>query len=328
MYFIDRATITVQSGSGGNGIVSFRREKYVSKGGPDGGDGGDGGNVILKANSQMSTLRDLPRKPIYNAANGENGKGKKKYGAKGKDIIIELPLGTLVIDNESKDVLADIVNPNDRFVILHGGKGGKGNVHFKSSVNRVPQKATPGKKGYQKVIDLELKIIADVGFVGFPNAGKSTLLSALSNAKPKIADYPFTTLIPNVGIHEDIDGIKISFADIPGIVENAHKGKGLGLDFLRHISRTRILLFVLDASSDNLHKDYRTLINEIKEYDRSLYNKRKLIALNKIDLVDEIPDENFQEDVIIISALKNINIDKLKERLKKILLDIIGKGGL
>ena len=326
MYFIDQAKITVISGNGGDGAVSFRREKYVPRGGPDGGDGGDGGDVIIQADVQMSTLRDLTNQRIYRAGHGEPGRGKKQHGARGKDVVIKVPLGTEIVNGETDEMLADVVNPQDKIILLPGGKGGRGNTRFKSSTNQVPLQFTPGKPGMRLELKLELKLIADVGFIGFPNAGKSTLLSTISSAQPKIADYPFTTLTPNIGIYRDITGLTISFADIPGIVENAHQGKGLGLEFLRHISRTRILMFVIDASGDNIMQDYHILVNEIVNYSQDLYNKSKIVVLNKIDKIDNLPEFNIDEDLVCISALYQTNIEELLEMVKNKYLEIIGKG--
>lgn len=322
MHFIDLTYINIKSGNGGNGCVSFRREKYVSKGGPDGGDGGKGGNIIAIADSKLSTLKDIQYKRNYFALNGGNGKGKKKHGANGKNTFLKLPLGTSIYNKETGDLLSDVTEINKEYLLLKGGIGGKGNVHFKSSVNQVPLKATDGKIGEKLGIKLELKLIADIGLVGFPNAGKSTLLKAISKADVKVAEYPFTTLTPNIGIYQEIDGFKITISDIPGIIEKAHLGKGLGLEFLRHISRTRILLFVLDSTSKNIYKDYHILLNELSKYDKNLIKKKRIIAVNKIDLIKKKINMDFDTIFVPISAFYKENIENLMKELKKICLEI------
>ncbi|MBN1150087.1 GTPase ObgE [candidate division WOR-3 bacterium] len=327
MQFIDKAIVEISSGKGGNGIASFRREKYVPRGGPDGGDGGKGGDVIIEGDAKMSTLRDFKYKKYLKAGDGIEGKKRKQHGADGKDLIIKVPLGTLVKTLPGEELICDVVNPQDRFLILKGGRGGLGNTNFKSSTNQVPFEFTRGKPGATMKISLELNLIADVGFIGFPNAGKSTLLSALSSAKPKIANYPFTTLIPNLGIYEDLRGFRISFADIPGIVKDAHLGKGLGLEFLRHISRTRILLFILDGTGKDLLNDFNVLSEEIKNFDNRLFEKNKLVVVNKIDLLDQNPGLDIEEDIVYVSALMRLNIDKLLERIMQIYKEITGTGG-
>lgn len=327
MYFIDRAVIDISSGKGGDGVVSFRREKYAPRGGPDGGDGGRGGNVIISADTRMSTLRDFKYKKSLKAEDGGDGKKRKQHGADGNNLYINVPLGTLIKKLPGEEVIGDIVNPGDEITVLKGGKGGAGNTNFKSSTNQVPFEFTKGREGSSLKISLELNLIADVGFIGFPNAGKSTLLSAISSAKPKIANYPFTTLIPNLGVYEDLGGFRISFADIPGIVKDAHLGKGLGLEFLRHISRTRILLFVLDGTSKNPAGDFSVLSEEIKNYDPGLYEKNKLIVVNKIDLMEKMPQLEIKHETIYVSALTRENIDLLLERIIKIYKEITGLGG-
>ncbi len=328
MHFIDRAEIVVSSGKGGDGVVSFRREKYAPRGGPDGGDGGKGGNVLVAADTKMSTLRDFKLRKKLKAQDGENGKKRNRHGADGEDLIISVPLGTIVKKMPEEVLICDVVNPGDKFTVLRGGKGGAGNTNFKSPTNQVPFEFTRGKPGMTMEIGLELKLIADVGFIGFPNAGKSTLLSALSSAKPKIANYPFTTLIPNLGVYEDINGFRISFADIPGIVKDAHLGKGLGLEFLRHISRTRILLFILDGMNKNLENDLRVLSEEIKNYDTGLFEKDKLVVVNKIDLLKNDPVVQTNLETLFVSALTRQNIDKLLGRIIEIYRSITGIGGL
>ncbi|AEA33267.1 GTPase ObgE [Hippea maritima] len=311
--FIDYARIHVKAGDGGRGIVSFRREKYVPKGGPDGGDGGRGGDVILKASKDENTLRSFRFKKRFTAENGQPGGSNNKTGRSGKDLIITVPVGTIVKDEED-NIIADLNQDGQTVVIAKGGKGGKGNAAFASPTNRAPRVAKPGKPGEEKDIVLELKLLADVGLVGFPNAGKSSLIRAVSDAKPEIANYPFTTLQPHLGyvFFDDKDFI---IADIPGIIEGAHKGKGLGLRFLKHIERTAILLFVLDITDEPKEK-YEKLLKELKEYNPELLKRKRAIALNKIDLFDKIDEKLykglFSKKVFLISALK-------KEGLKPLL---------
>ncbi len=287
--FIDEAVITVKAGDGGKGCVSFRREKYVPKGGPDGGNGGHGGHVIFVADENVNTLLDFRGNPTWIAANGENGRGKQQSGMAGQDLIIRVPPGTVITDLESTDVLADL-GPGEQAVIAKGGHGGWGNEHFKSSTNQAPKSADPGEPGEQRRVRLELKLIADVGLVGLPNAGKSTLLSVLTSARPKIADYPFTTLVPQLGIAE-IDGKRrLVIADIPGLIEGASQGAGLGHEFLRHIERTRVLVHLLDAAPPDESSpaaNYRMIRAELANYSSLLAEKEELIVLNKLDLLDE-----------------------------------------
>jgi GTP-binding protein len=284
--FIDEAKIYVKAGNGGNGCVSFRREKYVPKGGPDGGDGGKGGDVIIKADKSLHTLLDFKYHAYYKAESGEHGKGANKTGKSGNDAILKVPIGTVIKDFETEEILADLINDDEEFISARGGRGGKGNTHFATSTNRAPRNAEPGQKGEEKTLILELKVIADVGLIGMPNAGKSTLLSRISSAKPKVADYPFTTLTPNLGIvkYREFDGFVV--ADIPGLIEGAHLGKGLGIQFLKHIERTKVLVFLIDtANSKNVAMDYKILKNELRSFNPSLLRKPKLIVLNKMDLL-------------------------------------------
>ncbi|HEX9917320.1 MAG TPA: GTPase ObgE [candidate division Zixibacteria bacterium] len=283
--FIDYVEILAQAGDGGNGCVSFRREKYVPKGGPDGGDGGDGGNVIIKVNPNLSTLIDLRYRKVYKAQTGGNGEGGNRSGIRGKDIIINVPGGTIIKDLQENKILADLTSGDDSIIIAHGGKGGKGNSHFKSSTNRTPRKAEPGQKGERKKLSLELKLLADVGIVGPPNSGKSTLLAKVSQARPKIADYPFTTLSPNLGIVRISDSKSFVMADIPGLIEGAHQGKGLGFDFLKHIQRTRILLYLIDITSPDISGEFVKIRKELKLFDKKLFDRPSVLALNKIDLL-------------------------------------------
>lgn len=285
--FIDYAEIEVTAGRGGDGAVAFRREKYVPKGGPSGGNGGKGGNIIIQAHHNLSTLLDFRYKKKYTAENGEPGGGSRKDGKNGKDILIKVPVGTIVKDAQSKKIICDLDYDLKKIIIAKGGKGGKGNSNFATPTNQAPRFAESGKPGESKKIILELKLIADVGLVGFPNAGKSTLISVISSAKPKIADYPFTTLEPNLGIVKYKDFQSFTVADIPGIIEGAHEGKGLGIKFLKHIERTKILLFLIDITSKDFQKDFDTLNNELKNYSKTLSEKKKICALSKSDLLEK-----------------------------------------
>ncbi len=308
--FVDKVKVFVKAGRGGDGCISFRREKFVPKGGPDGGDGGNGGNVIVRGNKHLNNLNHLFFKKHWFAGDGEHGRGKNQHGAKGEDCIIEVPTGTVIYEGDK--LIGEILYDGQEIIVAKGGKGGRGNTHFKSPTRQAPRIRERGKPGEEKWLTFELKLIADVGIVGLPNAGKSTLLKCISNAEPKIADYPFTTLSPNLGVVE-IDHKRITFADIPGIIEGAHEGKGLGLDFLRHIERTKVLLYLLDITSDPA-RDFAILQNEIREYNPMILKKPYIIALNKIDLVKEII--KFDE-AIPISALKVTGIDELLKRIKE-----------
>jgi len=288
---IDQATIFVRAGKGGNGSVSFRREKYIPKGGPDGGNGGGGGDVVVVGDPQMDTLVSFTAKPHYRAGNGQPGAGKGMTGADGEDVVLHVPLGTLIYDRDSGELLADVAERGQREVIACGGAGGLGNEHFKSATNQTPRQWTPGEPGEEKTIRLELKLIADVGLIGLPNAGKSTLLRAVSRATPKVADYPFTTLQPNLGIAELSGERRLVFADIPGLVEGAARGAGLGHDFLRHIERTKILVHLIDMApidGGDPVRSYELIRRELFEYSVTLAEKPEVIVFNKVDLV---PDE-------------------------------------
>lgn len=282
--FIDYAEVEIAAGNGGDGAIAFRREKYVPKGGPSGGNGGNGGNIILKADPNLFTLLDFRYKRKYKAQNGEPGGNSRKDGKFGEDVVIKIPVGTIVKNAETGKVICDLNKVNEEIVLAKGGKGGKGNSNFATPTNQAPRKAESGKGGESLRVIFELKLIADVGLVGFPNAGKSTLISRISAAKPKIADYPFTTLTPNLGIVKYKEYKSFTVADIPGIIEGAHEGKGLGLKFLKHIERTRILLFLIDITSDNYQKEYDILFNELKSYSKKLAEKKKIISLSKADL--------------------------------------------
>lgn len=285
--FIDYAEIEISSGNGGNGAITFRREKYVPKGGPSGGNGGKGGDVIIKSFHNLSTLLDFRYKKNYKAENGQPGASSLKDGKNGNNILIKVPVGTLVKDAITGKVLFDFVEDGMEFFAAKGGNGGKGNSNFATSTRQTPRFAEPGKPGEIKKITLELKLLADVGLVGFPNAGKSTLISTISAAKPKIANYPFTTLEPNLGIVYYKDYKSFTVADIPGIIEGASDGKGLGIKFLRHIERTGLLLFLIDITSENYKNEYKILLNELKSYSPVLAKKKKIIALSKADLIPE-----------------------------------------
>lgn len=287
MKFIDEARISVQSGNGGAGCVSFRREKYVPKGGPDGGDGGRGGDVVFKTTNKKRTLYHLQFQKLYKAKNGSGGQGRNRAGKGGEQLVIELPPGTLVIDADTGAILKDLVHPDEVFVVASGGRGGLGNARFKSSTNRTPRFAQPGEPGQTLNLRLELKLLADVGVVGLPNAGKSTLVAALSSAKPKIADYPFTTLTPNLGVVRTDHREPIIIADIPGLIEGAHAGTGLGIRFLRHVERTRLLVHLVDAAAidpDHPLKELETVNRELNQYSQTLAAKPQLVVLNKMDV--------------------------------------------
>ncbi len=324
--FLDYAKIYVKGGQGGSGCVSFRREKYIPKGGPDGGDGGDGGSVILEVDPQLHTLIDYRYHTRYIAPRGEHGKGKKQHGKKGADIVLKVPPGTVVKDAESGEILADMTRPGERFVVAKGGKGGKGNARFVTATHRAPREWEVGAPGEERWIILELKLIADVGLVGRPNAGKSTLLANISAARPKIAAYPFTTLQPNLGIVQYQPLKSFVVADIPGLIEGAHKGKGLGLQFLRHIERTRIIAYLIDPTDpeiDNPVEGYQILHNELKEYSRVLVEKEALIVLTKKDIWDqdylEEYSNKFPYPIVGISAVTGEGLEEFKKQVWELL---------
>ncbi len=289
MQFIDEAKITVISGNGGNGCVSFRREKFVPKGGPNGGDGGRGGDVVVVADANMSSLLDYRYKKEYKARNGQPGRGKDQHGKSGSDLIIPVPAGTVITSCEDGETLADLVEDGERFTIAEGGGGGRGNSRFVSPTNRAPREAESGRPGTRREVKLELKVLADVGILGFPNAGKSTLISKISAARPKISGYPFTTLVPNLGVVSYGDHQSFVIADIPGIIEGAHKGLGLGIQFLKHVERTRLLVHMLDLdpmSGRDPVEDYDKINSELREYSAKLAEKPQLVVLNKIDITE------------------------------------------
>ena len=318
MEFIDEAKIEVRGGKGGNGCVSFRREKYVPRGGPDGGDGGDGGNVILEVDAHLDTLLDYTYRHEYMAGNGGHGKGKKMHGARGRDVLLRVPPGTVVYDSKGTS-LSDLVRQGQRLVVAKGGKGGRGNARFATSTERAPQRFEAGQEGERRVITLELKLIADVGIVGYPNSGKSTLLRSISSATPKVSDYPFTTLSPNLGVVDIANSQRFVVADIPGIIEGAHLGKGMGVEFLRHIERTRLLIFLVDVAKGDVQSDYRSLKHELGAYNQKLLEKPRILVLNKIDLLGEIPHVEVEDNVPIfhISALRRTGLDSLLRQLQR-----------
>ncbi len=325
MRFADYAKIYVTAGRGGDGSAHFRREKFVPKGGPDGGDGGKGGSILLKGNKQLNTILDLRYKKYIKAKNGEHGAGSRKTGAGGENVVLEVPLGTVAYDSDSRERLGEITEDEQQLIIAEGGKGGLGNWHFKSATNQTPQFAQEGKSGEERVVELELKLIADVGLVGFPNAGKSTLLSALSEARPKIGDYPFTTLEPNLGVVKFSDFRSFVMADIPGIIEEAHQGKGLGIQFLRHIERNNVLLFMVGADTD-IEYEYNALLGELKAYRADLLDKPRVLAITKMDLKQgfKLDEElHFRDEipVIPISSATGFGVDELRETLWKFIQD-------
>jgi len=285
--FIDEVTIKVKAGDGGRGCVSFRREKNVPRGGPNGGDGGDGGDVVLVADIQLTTLLDLRYQREYRATRGAHGRGKEQFGKRGEDKVIPVPVGTMIRDPHTGEILADLKTKGDRIAVAIGGRGGKGNAHFVSSTNRAPRRAQPGLPGEERDLDIELRLLADVGIIGLPNAGKSTLIAAISAARPKIADYPFTTLVPNLGVSIYAEEKSFVIADIPGLIEGAHRGEGLGDKFLKHVSRTTLLIHMLDASKikeENPLADWVTVNRELELFDSDLSEKPQIVVANKIDL--------------------------------------------
>jgi GTP-binding protein len=318
--FVDYVKICIRSGKGGAGSAHLHREKFVPKGGPDGGDGGRGGHVIVKGNKQLWTLLHLKYHKHLFATDGVNGSSAQKSGADGKDIFIEVPLGTVAKNSETGEVLFEITEHNEEIILAKGGRGGQGNQHFKTSTNQTPRYAQPGEPGIEDWFILELKILADVGLVGFPNAGKSTLLSVVSAAKPEIADYPFTTLVPNLGIVKYRDHKSFVMADIPGIIEGASEGKGLGLRFLRHIERNSMLLFMIPATTASIKKEFKILINELEQYNPELLDKKRMLAITKCDLVDEKTIKSLKKklpeiETAFISSITNTGISELKDML-------------
>ena len=322
MKFLDQVKIYIKAGNGGDGSPSFRREKFIEFGGPDGGDGGKGGSIILRAEQNLNTLIDFRYQQHHKAQRGENGAGQNRTGKGGLDLVLKVPLGTQVFEEDNKTLIYDFTKIGEEFVAANGGKGGLGNTRFKSSTNRAPRKYTKGSIGEEFIIWLQLKTIADIGIIGLPNAGKSSLLAAITNANPKIANYEFTTLNPNLGV-ASYDNKEITIADIPGLIEGANKGTGLGTQFLKHIERCKSLLHLIDITNVNLIKAYNQVKNELKNYSEELIKKKELIVLNKIDLVDrDLVEEivqNFSKDkkceVLTLSTLEKNSVSKIKAKL-------------
>ena len=322
MKFLDQTKICVKAGDGGSGSASFRREKFIEFGGPDGGDGGSGGSIIFAADKNLNTLIDFRYKQYFKAEKGQNGQGKKKTGKSGKDLVLKVPIGTQVFEEDNNTLIEDLLKAQQKVIIANGGRGGLGNVRFKSSVNRSPRKKTDGKKGEIFWIWLQLKVIADIGIVGMPNSGKSSLLSALTSAKPKIANYPFTTINPNLGV-ANYDDKEITLADIPGLIEGAHEGVGLGDKFLRHIERCTNILHLIDITNDNLLENYSKVRKELFKYSNKLVKKKEIIVFNKIDMVSnkeikkkiDIFNRKINKKIYTISALKHKGLTVIKKIL-------------
>ena len=322
MKFLDQVKIYVKAGDGGDGSPSFRREKFVEFGGPDGGDGGKGGSVIFKAERNLNTLIDFRYQQHHKAKRGDNGSGQNRTGKSGDDLILNVPLGTQVFEEDNKTLIYDFDKVGDEFVVAKGGKGGLGNTRFKSSTNRAPRKFTKGTSGEEFTIYLQLKTIADIGIIGLPNAGKSSLLAAITNANPKIANYQFTTLNPNLGV-ASYDNKEITLADIPGLIEGAHKGTGLGIQFLKHVERCKSLLHMIDITNEDVKKSYKQVKTELKNYSSKLSKKKEIIVLNKIDLISknklkQIVDnfsKNTKSEIMTLSTLKKNSISKVKAKL-------------
>ena len=322
MKFLDQVKIYVKAGNGGDGSSSFRREKFIEYGGPDGGDGGDGGSVILKSEQNLNTLIDYRYQQHHKAKRGNNGSGQNRTGKGGVDLILKVPLGTQVFEEDNKTLIYDFIKIGEEFVVASGGKGGLGNTRFKSSTNRAPRKFTKGKLGEEFIIWLQLKTIADIGIIGLPNAGKSSLLAAITNASPKIANYQFTTLNPNLGV-ANYDNKEITIADIPGLIEGAHKGTGLGIQFLKHIERCKSLLHMIDITNKDLKKSYKQIKNELKNYSSKISKKKELVVLNKTDLIGNNDIKKIIKDfskftkseVITLTTLEKKSISKIKAKL-------------
>ena len=322
MKFLDQVKIFIKAGNGGNGSPSFRREKFIEYGGPDGGDGGNGGSVLLKAERNLNTLIDFRYQQHHKAKRGGDGAGQNKTGKKGDNLILKVPLGTQVFEEDNKTLIYDFTKIDEEFVAATGGKGGLGNTRFKSSTNRAPRKYTKGTSGEEFTIWLQLKTIADIGIIGLPNAGKSSLLAAITNASPKIANYQFTTLNPNLGV-ANYNNKEVTIADIPGLIEGAHKGTGLGIQFLKHIERCKSLLHMIDITNKNIEKSYKQVKEELKKYSSKLSKKKELIVLNKIDLIDEkevksivkIFSKITKSEVTVLSTLKKKSVIKIKSKL-------------
>jgi GTP-binding protein len=329
MAFIDEAKFFVKGGDGGNGCVSFRREKFVPKGGPDGGDGGDGGDVIIRASGRLGSLIDFRYRSHFSAERGLHGQGKKKHGRNGADCIVNVPVGSIIKDAETDEIIADLIEDGQNIVVAKGGSGGGGNTHFTTSTNRAPRIAGKGKLGPERWLRIELKLLADIGLVGLPNAGKSTLLSTLSAAQPKIAPYPFTTLEPHLGVLQTADHRPCIIADIPGLIEGAHQGAGLGHKFLKHIERTKLILHIIDASGsiENTINDHKTIECELLNYNEELLQRIQILLLNKTDLIHDPDQLNKLNEIFIKKGFKVFNISALTgdgiENLKELLLETI-----
>ena len=326
MKFLDLAKVYIRSGSGGAGAVSFRREKFIEYGGPDGGDGGNGGSVIAECVDGLNTLIDFRYQQHFFAKNGGSGMGQQRTGARGDDIILRVPAGTEILDEDQETVLAELDETGQRFVIAKGGNGGFGNLHFKTSTNQAPRRANPGQAGIERTIWLRLKLIADAGLLGLPNAGKSTFLAATSNARPKIADYPFTTLHPNLGV-VGIDNTEFVMADIPGLIEGAHEGRGLGDLFLGHVEKCAVLLHLIDATDGNFLDNYKTIIHEIAAYGGNLSEKPMIVALNKVDALDDEERAFYKEEleaqsdaeVLLLSAVSREGVPEVLRALRRVI---------
>lgn len=329
MKFLDRAKIFLKAGNGGDGCLSFRHEKFLEYGGPDGGDGGNGGNIYFEGVNHLNTLIDYRYQQHFKAQRGENGRGANCYGAKGKDLILKVPVGTEILDESGEMVLADIVEEGQTFLVAQGGKGGRGNMKFKSSTNQAPRRADKGTVGEELWVWLQLKLIADIGLIGLPNAGKSTFLSMVTRAKPKIADYPFTTLVPQLGV-VNVLGKELVLADIPGLIEDAHEGRGLGDKFLAHIERCNVLIHLIDINQKDILETYKIVRNELQNYNRGLETKSEVVVINKADIVDEELAEWIQKDflekynkkVFFISALrKDERVDEVLQEITHVYLE-------
>jgi len=322
MKFLDQAKIYIKAGDGGSGSASFRREKFGEFGGPDGGDGGKGGSVIFVANENLNTLIDFRYQQHFKAEKGQDGKGKKRTGKSGKDLILKVPVGTQILEEDNNTLIEDLTKSEQEIIVANAGKGGLGNVRFKSSTNRAPRKITNGDKGENFWIWLQLKVIADVGIIGMPNSGKSSLLSVLTSAKPKIANYPFTTINPNLGV-TNYNNKEITLADIPGLIEGAHEGVGLGDKFLRHIERCKSILHLIDITNDNFLEDYFKVRKELFKYSNKLVKKKEIIVFNKIDIIDEKSiykkintfKKKIKKEIFPISALKHLGLTNIKKKL-------------
>jgi GTP-binding protein len=324
MHFADEAEINVKAGDGGNGSFSFRREKYIAKGGPDGGNGGEGGSIVMQADPNLNTLVNFVSKKHFKAKHGEQGLGNNKYGAAGEDLILKVPVGTIIKDSESEELIGDLTEPGQQVVVAQGGLGGKGNSNFKSSVRQAPDFAELGEPGEKRHLKLELKLIADVAIIGYPSVGKSTLISRISNARPKIAEYEFTTLVPNLGVVK-VDETDFVVADIPGLIEGAHEGKGLGIAFLKHIERAEILVHLLDLTHENLPEEYEKLNNELESYSKVLSAKEQLLVLSKVDatipeILEEVKQQFADKNPLVISAVTGEGLDAFLYKLKDTVL--------